>query len=291
METRRHTVPAAEEILGEKIDCLDHGHVALVEYLGGDETIERAARLSYGKAGPRDEKARRNLLRYLMRNRHTSPFEQVVLTFDCKMPIFVARQWVRHRTARLNEMSGRYSELPEEFYVPDQANVLAQSASNKQGREGLPLAYAGRFVETCRTNAKAEFEDYKGFINEGVAKELARINLPLSTYTQWVWQIDLHNLFHFLGLRLDTHAQYEIRVFAEALARCAKAVAPIAYEAFEDYRLNAVTLSAAEAATVKSIIADSRHGEGALDYACSDMMGMGCSEREIEGFKKAFNIQ
>lgn len=236
------------ETLQDVEKVLDHGFVRLVDHMGGDARIVEAARVSYASnAKPNTPAEQTRLINYLLKNRHTSPFEQVVLVFHCKMPIFVARQWVRHRTARLNEVSARYTELPEEYYVPDPANVLAQSATNKQGRDGeLSAEIAGMFAEDCSRAGHLDFNQYKRALVAGVARELARINLPLSTYTEWYWQIDLHNLFHFLGLRLDSHAQYEIRVYAEALYGFAKLVAPIACAAFEEHVLGAVTFSATE---------------------------------------------
>lgn len=243
----RLIVPEAEALLDQEIPVLDHGFVRLVDYMGGDDRIVQSARVSYG-AGTKSFRQDRALIHYLLRNAHTSPFEQVVLTFHTKMPIFVARQWVRHRTARLNEISGRYSEMRDEFYLPEPDQVRPQSASNRQGRaeEALPLDEANAVIEAMRSEQQAVYANYRAMLDRGVARELARANLPLSLYTEWYWQIDLHNLLHFLRLRMDPHAQYEIRVYAEAMAVAAKAVAPIAYEAFEEHTLGAVRLSRAE---------------------------------------------
>jgi thymidylate synthase (FAD) len=248
-------VSEAEALLDKEIKVLDKGFVRLVDYLGGDARIVQAARVSYG-AGTKTVREDRGLIHYLMRHRHTSPFEQVILTFHCKMPIFVARQWVRHRTARLNEISGRYSVLKDEFYVPELDQVRKQSAVNRQGRDDEPLdaETAGRLIEKMREEQAALYAHYEKMLEEGVARELARANLPLSLYTEWYWQIDLHNLFHFLTLRLDAHAQYEIRVYAQALAVCAKAVAPMAYEAFEEYALCGGRFSRTEMAALRAML-------------------------------------
>lgn len=259
----RLTVEAAEALLDKEIAVLDKGFVRLVDYMGGDARIVQSARVSYG-AGTKTYRQDRGLIHYLLRNWHTSPFEQVVLTFHAKMPIFVARQWVRHRTAKLNEISGRYSVMKDEFYVPEPAQVRFQSESNKQGRsdEALPPDAAAAAIETMREEQRQVYANYQGLLEKNVARELARSNLPLSLYTEWYWQIDLHNLFHFLRLRLDPHAQYEIRVYAEAMAQCARAVAPLAYEAFEEHILGSVTFSRAECEALSRLLAG---GEGGLE--------------------------
>ncbi len=242
----RPSVEAADALLEEAIPVLDQGFVRLVDYMGGDARIVQSARVSYG-AGTKTYRQDRGLIHYLLRNHHTSPFEQVILTFHLKMPIFVARQWIRHRTARLNEISGRYSVMKDEFYLPAPEHVALQSEDNKQGRgDALPPDAADAVIARMTEEQRAAYANYETMLSEGVARELARANLPLATYTEMYWQIDLHNLFHFLRLRLDPHAQYEIRVFAEALALCARAVAPIAYEAFEEHVRGAVTFSRAE---------------------------------------------
>jgi thymidylate synthase (FAD) len=250
----RIVVPEAEALIDREIRVLDRGFVRLVDYLGGDQRIVQAARVSYG-AGTKTVRQDRGLIHYLLRNWHTSPFEQVLLTFHTKMPIFVARQWVRHRTARLNEISGRYSIMRDEFYLPAPEQVCAQSASNKQGRgDTLPLDEAMRLIDSMKDEQVRAYATYQGYLEQGVARELARTNLPMSLYTEWYWQIDLHNLFHFLQLRMDPHAQYEIRAFAAALADCARAVAPIAYEAFEEHVLGAVTFSRQECAALAALL-------------------------------------
>jgi thymidylate synthase (FAD) len=256
----RTTVETAEAIIDQPIPCLDKGFVRLVDYMGGDDRIVQSARVSYG-AGTKSYRQDRGLIHYLLRNRHTSPFEQVVLTFHAKMPILVARQWVRHRMARLNEISGRYSVMQDEFYVPAPEHVAIQSSDNKQGRgTALPLAEAAVVIDAMVEEQKQAYAAYQAQLERGVARELARSNLPLSLYTEWYWQIDLNNLFKFLELRMDGHAQYEIRVFANAMADCAKAVAPIAYEAFEEHILGAVTLSKSECAAVARLLAGEDHG-------------------------------
>ncbi|MBS1721299.1 MAG: FAD-dependent thymidylate synthase [Armatimonadetes bacterium] len=243
----RTVVPEAEALIDHPIPVLDKGFVRMVDYMGGDERIVQSARVSYG-AGTKTVREDRGLIHYLMRNWHTSPFEQVQLTFHTKMPIFIARQWVRHRTARLNEISGRYSVMKDEFYVPNPAQIRFQSKNNKQGRsdETLDFDEAMAVIQQFEEEQKAIYRNYESLLEKNVARELARVNLPLSLYTEWYWQIDLHNLFHFIRLRLDPHAQYEIRVFAEALAQCAKAVAPLAYEAFEEHILGSITFSRSE---------------------------------------------
>ncbi len=256
----RAIVEEAEALLDQEIKVLDKGFVRLVDYLGGDDRIVQSARVSYG-AGTKSFRQDRGLIHYLMRNEHTSPFEQVLLTFHCKMPIFVARQWVRHRTARLNEISGRYSIMRDEFYLPQASEVRFQSERNKQGRadETVPLDEAMKIIAALEEDQKKLYSHYEQLLEKNVARELARINLPLALYTEWYWNIDLHNLFHFLGVRMEAHAQYEIRVFAEALARCAKAVAPIAYEAFEEHVLGAVRFSRGECRALSALLDGREH--------------------------------
>lgn len=251
----RLVIPEAEALIDQEIKVLDKGFVRLVDYLGGDARIVQSARVSYGE-GTKTVREDRGLINYLMRNDHTSPFEQVTLTFHTKMPIFVARQWVRHRTARLNEISGRYSIMADEFYVPDASQVRTQSAVNKQGRSDEPVEEdtAKQWLETFAEDQRKVYSHYEEMIEGGLARELARINLPLSLYTEWYWQIDLHNLFHFIHLRADAHAQYEIRVFAEALGVCARAVAPLAYEAFEEHKMHAVKFSRTECAALAAML-------------------------------------
>ena len=253
-------MPEAEALLDQEFKVLDKGFVRLVDYLGGDQRIVQAARVSYG-AGTKSVRQDRGLIQYLMKNEHTSPFEQVVLTFHTKMPIFVARQWVRHRTARLNEISGRYSIMKDEFYVPEPGTMRTQSTDNKQARseECLSPEAAQAMIEEMQADQAQIYAHYEGMIEGGLAREIARNNLPLSLYTEWYWQIDLHNLFRFLTLRLDSHAQYEIRVYAEALAVCAKAVSPLAYEAWEEHILGGVRFSKSECAALTAMLQGGAH--------------------------------
>lgn len=242
--TLRSVVPALEARLGSPVPCLDHGFVRVVDYFGDDAAIVQAARVSYG-AGTRKSSEDRQLLRYLMRHRHTTPFEMCEIKFHVKLPIFVARQWIRHRTANVNEISGRYSVFTDEFYVPRPEELARQSANNKQGRgEPLSEAEAERARATVERASRQAYADYQSLIDEQqVAREVGRAVLPVNYYTEWYWKIDLHNLLHFLALRLDAHAQYEIRVYAEAMASFVRDWVPTAWEAFEDYRLGSFTLS------------------------------------------------
>ncbi|MDD3732159.1 MAG: FAD-dependent thymidylate synthase [candidate division Zixibacteria bacterium] len=239
--------PEADALLDKEFKVLDHGFVRLVDYMGTDESIVQAARVSYGK-GTKKISEDRGLIRYLMKNMHTSPFEMVEFKFHIKLPIFVARQWIRHRTANVNEYSGRYSVMPEEFYLPRQEDICFQAIDNKQGRseKAIPPELQKEFIAYLKKSQKDTFEGYSRFIEAGLAREIARINLPLAIYTEWYWKIDLHNLFHFLKLRLDKHAQREIRAYAETMAEIVKTVCPMAYEAFMDYRINTLSFSGPE---------------------------------------------
>jgi thymidylate synthase (FAD) len=243
-----HTVnPQADKLLDKEFKCLNAGFVRLIDYMGGDESIVQAARVSYGK-GTKTVNEDRGLIRYLMRHQHTTPFEMVEFKFHVKLPIFVARQWIRHRTANVNEYSGRYSVMKDEFYVPEHDAIHYQSKGNRQGRakDEVPAALRQRVLEIL-TKAQGEtYAEYEQMLESDIARELARVHLPLSLYTEWYWKIDLHNLFHFLALRMDPHAQYEIRVYAEAMAEITSKVAPIAWEAFEDYSLKAEHFSRLE---------------------------------------------
>lgn len=246
-ETARTINPGAEQWIDTPISCLDHGFVMLKDYMGGDEAIVQAARVSYGAGTKRvsDDKA---LIGYLMRHAHTTPYEMVEFKFLMKLPIFVARQVVRHRTASINEISGRYSVLENEFYLPGEDEVRLQSKANRQGSsdEEVPPELAREVVEYLRDEAARSYAGYERIMARGVARELARIGLPLSLYTQWYWKIDLHNLLHFLRLRMDEHAQRETRVYANAMARIAKDAVPWTWEAFEEYQLGARTFSRSE---------------------------------------------
>ena len=248
--------PEAEKLLDVKIPVLDRGFVRLVDYLGSDARIVQSARVSYGE-GTTTVRRDKELIDYLMRHGHTSPFEQVVITVHAKMPIFVARQWVRHRTARINELSGRYSELVDEFYVPEPERVKPQDTFNRQSsleESDLPPEIQKKVVEIISRDQGSAFASYREMLDDGVSRELARIDLPLSLYTEWYWQMDLHNLFHFLKLRLDEHAQWEIRQYADALARIAKAVAPLAYESFENHILYGANFSRTEIQALRDML-------------------------------------
>jgi thymidylate synthase (FAD) len=248
-------VREAEEILDREFPVLNKGFIRMVDYMGGDERIVQAARVSYGK-GSKTYRKDRGLINYLLRNDHTSPFEQVVFTFHVKLPIFVARQWVRHRTARLNEISGRYSVMQSEFYLPDEQDIAFQSVDNKQGRapDRLGAALRKKVLDLLSRDQDFVYADYQTMLDDNIARELARINLPLSLYTEWYWQIDLHNLFHFLRLRLDSHAQKEIRAYAEVMFDIVSKVCPIAAEAFEEHVLHGKRLSRAEMNAVRSLL-------------------------------------
>ncbi|HTK81080.1 MAG TPA: FAD-dependent thymidylate synthase [Bacteroidota bacterium] len=243
--------PAAEAVLDKEFKCLNAGFVRLVDFMGGDESIVQAARVSYGK-GTKTVNEDRGLIRYLMRHLHTTPFEMVELKFHIKLPIFVARQWIRHRTANVNEYSGRYSVMKDEFYVPEHHAIHFQSLQNKQGRrdEDVPADLRMNVLHILTSSQEKLYGEYEQMLESDIARELARINLPLSLYTEWYWKIDLHNLFHFLRLRIDPHAQYEIRVYGEAMAEIAKCVAPFAWEAFEDYILKSQKFSRLEMAVI-----------------------------------------
>ena len=229
-----------------RIACLDKGFVRLVDSMGGDDAIVQAARVSYGQ-GTSKVSQDRGLIRYLMRHRHTTPFEMVEFKFHCKMPIFVARQWVRHRTANINEYSLRYSEARDEFYIPDSKNIQFQSALNKQGRSGVvPENLKNKVLKYFKDISERSFEMYQELNKAGIARELARSILPVNIYTEWYWKNDLHNLLHFIGLRSDSHAQYEISVYSDAMAKFVKEVAPHAWEAYEDYIIKGMRFSGPE---------------------------------------------
>lgn len=266
-QTLRPTVPALEAMLYTAIPLLDHGFVRVIDYMGDDAAIVQAARVSYGR-GTRRVQEDAGLIRYLMRHRHSTPFEMCEIKYHVKLPIFVGRQWIRHRMANVNEYSARYSILDREFYIPAPAQLAAQSTVNRQGRgDMLNGEEAETVLRLLRDDAARNYDHYAWMLNEneageapdpdrqGLARELARMNLTLNTYTQWYWKTDLHNLFHFLSLRADAHAQYEIRVYAEAMLRTVEAWVPIAAAAFRDYRLGAVSLSAGMLAVVKRLLA------------------------------------
>jgi thymidylate synthase (FAD) len=268
--TRREVAPALEEALYKAVPVLDHGFIRVIDYMGNDASIVQAARVSYGK-GTRKVNEDAGLINYLMRHRHTTPFEMCEIKFHIKLPIFIARQWIRHRTANVNEYSGRYSIMDREFYVPAPGQLAAQSQSNRQGRgDVLEGEEAARVLRYLREDAENAYAHYEEMLNEdvagnvlddsrsGLARELARMNLPLNFYTQWYWKVDLHNLMHFLSLRADSHAQYEIRVYAQAMLDILKAWVPLTYAAFMDYRVGGASLSAKGLAIVKRMIAGER---------------------------------
>jgi thymidylate synthase (FAD) len=244
-----------DALLGKRIDCLDKGFVRLIDVMGDDAAIVQAARVSYG-SGTKKVLEDRGLIRYLLRHAHTTPFEMVEFKFHVKLPIFVARQWIRHRTANVNEYSGRYSEMKDEFYTPNPNDIRPQSVLNKQGRseDTLPDGMADQAANAFKSGQDDAYAQYQEFLEQGIAREIARINLPVSNYTEWYWKIDLHNLFHFLRLRIDAHAQYEIRVFAEAIAELVKPFVPHAWQAFEDYVLNAHRMTAPELKVMKHLL-------------------------------------
>jgi thymidylate synthase (FAD) len=252
-------IPADERnaLLGRRIDCLDKGFVRLIDVMGDDASIVQAARVSYG-SGTKKVHEDRGLIRYLLRHAHTTPFEMVEFKFHVKLPIFVARQWIRHRTANVNEYSGRYSEMKDEFYTPDPRHIRPQSLLNKQGRsdDTLPGDLAEKASLQFAQSQQQAYAEYQDFLGQGIAREIARINLPVSNYTEWYWKIDLHNLFHFLRLRIDDHAQYEIRVYGEAIAELVKPFVPMAWQAFEDYVLHAQRLTAPEIKFLRTLLAD-----------------------------------
>ncbi len=271
--TRRATSPALEEVLYEPVPVLDHGFVRVIDYMGDDSAVVQAARVSYGK-GTKKVSNDEGLIRYLLRHRHTTPFEMCEIKYHMKMPIFVARQWIRHRTANVNEYSARYSVLDREFYIPEPDQLAAQSVSNRQGRgDVLKGEEAARVLDLLRTDAQNTYDHYVEMLNEdeqgnlidegksGLARELARMNLTLNTYTQWYWKIDLHNLLHFLSLRADAHAQYEIRVYAEAMMDSLKRWVPLTYQAFMDYRVGGAQLSAKGLDVVKKMLAGETVGQ------------------------------
>jgi thymidylate synthase (FAD) len=291
-ETRRPTVPALEEVLYEVRPVLDHGFVRVIDYMGDDAAVVQAARVSYGR-GTRRVSEDRGLIRYLMRHHHTTPFEMCELKLHCKLPIFVARQWVRHRTANINEASGRYSILDREFYVPPADALGVQSSTNRQGRaETLSGKCAERVLAILKEDAARCYDHYQELLNEddagralrdgeaGLARELARINLPISLYTQWYWKIDLHNLLHFLLLRADPHAQEEIRAYALAIGAIAERWVPTTWEAFVDYRVEAMTLSRAEREAVRHLLA----GETV------DLATLGLSKRERDELQAKLGV-
>ena len=284
-ETKRPVSPAAEEILGLYFPVLDHGFVCLVDYMGTDDCFERAARVSYGY-GTRKLSQTRGLLRYLRRHKHTTPSEMVELKFHCCMPMFIARQWIRHRTANVNEYSGRYSLMPMLFYTPDAAQLQTQSRQNNQGRSGDAVAPAlhAEAVRRWNTVRRESTDAYEWMTGNEIARELARIDLPLSTYTQWYWKVDLHNLLHFLTLRVDAHAQWEIQEYGRVMAGMLKRVAPLSYEAWIDYDVGGAHLGRAELQALRALVTPGDDGLVAAGGAVTraQLAAHGLSNREID---------
>lgn len=265
-ETRRVVNPGAEKWMGVPVPVLDKGYVYLVDYMGDDAAVEQAARTSYGR-GTRSVSQTEGLVRYLRRHSHSTPFEMAEVKFHVKMPISVARQWVRHRTANINEYSARYSIVPDEFYIPSANSIGVQSTDNRQGRgSNVDPEYAKQVQQIFERNGYQSYEDYLFLINDDgegnpldvsrpqIARELARNVLPVDYYTQWYWKTDLHNLFRFLSLRMDTHAQWEIRQYADGMAKIVQDAYPLSYKAFEDYELFAVRFSRPEQEILTSLM-------------------------------------
>lgn len=265
-QTRRATAHSLEDILYSPIKLLDHGFIRVIDYMGDDNAIVQAARVSYGK-GTKKVSEDQGLIRYLLRHKHTTPFEMCEIKLHVKMPFFVARQWLRHRTANVNEYSARYSILSREFYIPELHHIAKQSKSNRQGRdEAFSPEEAQHIMHVLRQDAEHAYDHYQALLNEndqgepirenqdGLSRELARMNLTLNYYTEMYWKIDLHNLMHFIRLRADDHAQYEIRVYAQALLEILKKWVPTTYQAFMDYSMEAKTLSKQSLEVVKRLL-------------------------------------
>ena len=291
--TKRVTAQELEKILYEAIPLLDHGFIRVVDYMGDDTSIVQAARVSYGK-GTKKVSTDAGLIKYLMRHWHSTPFEMCEIKYHVKLPIFIARQWIRHRTANVNEYSARYSILDKEFYLPAQEHLAAQSQSNRQGRgDVLEGDQAKKVLDLLKNDAERTYDNYEMMLNErydgsiidengiGLARELARMNLTLNTYTQWYWKTDLLNLMNFLRLRADHHAQYEIRTYADAMLDTLKRWVPITYDAFMDYRVGGTEVSAKG----KSIIQKLIKGEKVL------IEDSGLSKREWNELMEAFNLK
>ncbi|MDC3091706.1 FAD-dependent thymidylate synthase, partial [Rickettsiales bacterium] len=289
--TKRVTVKRVENILYKKFKVLDQGFVRVIDYMGDDSSIVQAARVSYGK-GTKKINQDRNLINYLLSHRHSTPFEMNEIKLHIKLPIFIARQWIRHRTANVNEYSARYSILEREFYMPSLQNLKTQSKTNNQGRgEKIERNEAKEKLNLIKKNSEQAFDNYSFLLNEdingniidhekdGIARELARMTLPLNTYTQWYWKIDLHNLMHFLSLRFDTHAQYEIRVYADRILDILKRWVPLTYDAFINYRMEGFSLSSEGVNFLKSIIKNEKFDKKKI------------SQREIDEIKKKFNLE
>ena len=285
-ERKKHTLRSCSDGMENNLykvhRVLDHGFVRVIDYMGDDSAIVQAARVSYGQ-GTKKSRDDSGLINYLMRNWHSTPFEMCEIKLHIKLPIFVARQWIRHRTANVNEYSARYSVLDKEFYIPKKEHLGAQSKKNNQGRENLiSPEESERILKIFKEDSKRSYEKYLGMLTngdkEGLAREIARINLPMNIYTQWYWKTNLHNLFHFLRLRADEHAQYEIRVYAEVIMSIVKDWVPLAYAAFENYRLNSIQISEVAVSCIKKIL----KGEN-VNFENSQM-----SKGEWSEFKKNF---
>jgi thymidylate synthase (FAD) len=290
--TKRVVVQGIEEVLYKPIPVLDHGFIRVIDYMGNDSAIVQAARVSYGK-GTKQTNQDRGLIQYLMRHRHTTPFEMCDIKFHIKLPIFIARQWIRHRTASVNEYSARYSIMSNEFYIPRPEDMAMQSKTNKQGRDNiLSPEESSKVLHLLNQDAQQCYGHYQEMLNEdmqgnilnednpSLARELARMNLTLNFYTEWYWKINLHNLFHFLSLRADPHAQYEIRVYAEAMLEVVKKWVPLAYEAFMEYRVNSVSFSGNGVQAIKAML----KGEKV------NAENSGMSKREWQEFVAALEI-
>lgn len=277
--TPRQTLRAVSEGMENHLyvahQVLDHGLVRVIDYMGDDAAICQAARVSYGK-GTKSVQNDEGLIRYLMRHWHSTPFEMCEVKFHIKLPVFVARQWIRHRTANVNEYSGRYSILDREFYIPAPEHLAAQSSQNNQGRgEVLQGEEAQRVLDLLREDAMRSYDSYESMLSQdgqqGLARELARMNLPANIYTQWYWKVDLHNLLHFLRLRADSHAQFEIRAYADIMCDITRDWVPAAFGAFQDYRMNAVNLSAQAADALRrrlagEVVTQENAGMGAREW-------------------------
>ena len=271
--TKRATSPELEKVLYEAIPVLDHGFIRVIDYMGDDSSIVQSARVSYGK-GTKKVSTDEGLIKYLMRHRHSTPFEMCEIKYHIKLPIFIARQWIRHRTANVNEYSARYSILDKEFYLPAKEQLAAQSQSNRQGRgDVIQGKQAEEVLNILKDDANRTYDNYEKLLNErfdgtkidenkvGLARELARMNLTLNTYTQWYWKTDLLNLLNFLFLRADNHAQYEIRVYADKMLDTVKRWVPITYQAFMDYRVGAAEISSKGLSVIKSMISGKKVGQ------------------------------
>ncbi len=291
-KTKRVTSPELEKVLYEALPVLDHGFIRVIDYMGDDSSIVQSARVSYGK-GTKKVSTDSGLIKYLMRHRHSTPFEMCEIKYHVKLPIFIARQWIRHRTANVNEYSARYSILDKEFYIPDKKNLAAQSTSNRQGRGNLINgSQADNILNLLKEDAERNYNNYEKMLNEtfdgkvidegkqGLARELARMNLTLNSYTQWYWKTDLLNLLNFLSLRADGHAQYEIRAYAEIMLNTVKKWVPTTYEAFIDYRVGGMELSSKGKKVIKKMI----QGEK-CDYESS-----GLSKREWNELMSSFDF-